>query len=333
MPPHASESPAKRQSKWSPDEDKMIIDLRASGMKWEDISKRLPGRSAISCRLHYQNYLEKRAEWDEEKKNKLSRLYERCVLHFTVTPRVELNYPKRVLQTPDYLSYGVILTDEERNRFKEDMWKQVANEMGVPWRTVEKMHWQLGEVEIARRAGANLFNPNFSTSPSEGQHGGSKASPRHSHSRSQGGSSREANLTRGYSRGGTSSSSRPLASRRESVSHHMTVYPEHPPEDYGYIHHGMPLAPIQTQHQSPRPGTLPGVNELTTGISPYSTPAYAMPIPTATSAPSSTASPGPYMSVLGYPPLEPAGSKRRRSPEMSHISPEMSRRRHLDPRI
>lgn len=46
-------------------------------MKWEDISKRLPGRSAISCRLHYQNYLERRSEWDEERKNKLARLYER----------------------------------------------------------------------------------------------------------------------------------------------------------------------------------------------------------------------------------------------------------------
>ena len=71
------ESPAKKQSKWSPDEDALIIELRGSGMKWEDISKRLPGRSAISCRLHYQNYLERRSEWDEERKNKLARLYER----------------------------------------------------------------------------------------------------------------------------------------------------------------------------------------------------------------------------------------------------------------
>ena len=77
MPPHSAESPAKKQSKWSPDEDALIIELRGSGMKWEDISKRLPGRSAISCRLHYQNYLERRSEWDEERKNKLARLYER----------------------------------------------------------------------------------------------------------------------------------------------------------------------------------------------------------------------------------------------------------------
>lgn len=77
MPPHPPEAPAKKQSKWSSDEDALIIHLRGSGMKWEDISKQLPGRSAISCRLHYQNYLERKSEWDEERKNKLARLYER----------------------------------------------------------------------------------------------------------------------------------------------------------------------------------------------------------------------------------------------------------------
>lgn len=77
-PPHPAASPAKKkQSKWNADEDASIIELRGNGMKWEDISKHLPGRSAISCRLRFQNYLERRSEWDEEKKNKLARLYER----------------------------------------------------------------------------------------------------------------------------------------------------------------------------------------------------------------------------------------------------------------
>jgi hypothetical protein len=67
-PPHPAASPAKKK-------------LRGNGMKWEDISKHLPGRSAISCRLRFQNYLERRSEWDEEKKNKLARLYERYVIH------------------------------------------------------------------------------------------------------------------------------------------------------------------------------------------------------------------------------------------------------------
>lgn len=80
IPPHTTDQPpVKKQSKWSPEEDALIIELRGKGMKWEDISKRLPGRSAISCRLHYQNYLERRSEWDEERKNKLARLYERLV--------------------------------------------------------------------------------------------------------------------------------------------------------------------------------------------------------------------------------------------------------------
>jgi hypothetical protein len=77
---HPGETPPKKkQSKWTTDEDREIIELRGRGMKWEDISKRLPGRSAISCRLRFQNYLERRSEWDEEKKNKLARLYERLV--------------------------------------------------------------------------------------------------------------------------------------------------------------------------------------------------------------------------------------------------------------
>ena len=77
MPPPGPDQPAKKQSKWSPEEDALIIELRGSGMKWEDISKHLPGRSAISCRLHYQNYLERRSEWSEERKDKLAQLYER----------------------------------------------------------------------------------------------------------------------------------------------------------------------------------------------------------------------------------------------------------------
>lgn len=75
--PLTGESPAKKQSKWNDDEDVVITELRGSGMKWEDISKHLPGRSAIACRLRYQNYIERRNDWDDEKKNKLARLYER----------------------------------------------------------------------------------------------------------------------------------------------------------------------------------------------------------------------------------------------------------------
>lgn len=71
------DAPSKKQSKWTEEENRKIVRLRGSGEKWEKISEQLPGRSAISCRLHYQNFLEKRPEWDEEKLNRLARLYER----------------------------------------------------------------------------------------------------------------------------------------------------------------------------------------------------------------------------------------------------------------
>jgi hypothetical protein len=38
-------------------EDTLPIGLLERGLKWNDISESLPGRSALSCRLHYQNYL------------------------------------------------------------------------------------------------------------------------------------------------------------------------------------------------------------------------------------------------------------------------------------
>ncbi|KAH6651425.1 hypothetical protein F5144DRAFT_475662, partial [Chaetomium tenue] len=126
MPPNISGSPAKKKSKWLPEEDTLIIKLRGSGTKWDDISKRLPGRTSVSCRLRYQNYLERR-EWDEERKNKLARLYE---------------------------------------RFKSEMWAKVAEEIGVPWRAAEAMHWQLGETEMTKRAGVVPFSLNKASNES-----------------------------------------------------------------------------------------------------------------------------------------------------------------------
>ncbi|KAI1117535.1 hypothetical protein F5Y14DRAFT_352895 [Nemania sp. NC0429] len=296
MPPHPPEAPAKKQSKWSSEEDALIIHLRGSGMKWEDISKQLPGRSAISCRLHYQNYLERRSEWDEERKNKLARLYE---------------------------------------RFKPEMWAKVAEEMAVPWRAAEAMHWEIGVEGMARRAGVTAFA--LDPQALENSHRGSRGSSRHAQASSQGGiNPREVSSHgRGYSRGATLPPARPLASRRESLpTHHLPPPPEPHEVAYGYVHphSGGHLAPIQAQKPPPRPGMLPTFAELTTGVSPYSTPAYSAGLPSASPVPSSTASPGPYMPPLGYPPLDSAAasSKRRRSPE-GPPPYETSRRRHLEP--
>lgn len=68
-----------KKLKWSPEEDGKIVQLRQDGLKWEDVSKQLPSRSPVSCRLRYQNYLEKNPIWDDSKMNKLARVYERYV--------------------------------------------------------------------------------------------------------------------------------------------------------------------------------------------------------------------------------------------------------------
>jgi hypothetical protein len=43
-------------------------------------------------------------------------------------------------------------------RFKDQMWQKVATEMGIPWRSAESMHWQLGEQEMSSRANAPVFH-------------------------------------------------------------------------------------------------------------------------------------------------------------------------------
>ncbi|KAH8593347.1 hypothetical protein B0O99DRAFT_653458 [Bisporella sp. PMI_857] len=295
MPPHPAESPAKKQSKWSPEEDALIIDLRGGGMKWEDISKRLPGRSAISCRLHYQNYLERRSEWDEERKNKLARLYE---------------------------------------RFKPEMWSKVAEEMAVPWRAAEAMHWQLGEADMARRAGVVPFSLSNVDTPSPSRTSPPAATRGHSHSHSLPHAHPLPGTMRGpgpttshYSsqgnlgsipRGNPSPSSRTIAARRDSTP--RSVPPTSPGD-------GLALAAIGgggTQMRGMQ--MLPSVAEMTTGVSPYATPAYATSGPPGGQIGGGYYTPGPVLPAIGMMGVDPRSDpKRRASPDIG--SRETTRRR------
>ncbi|KAF4997350.1 hypothetical protein FGRMN_3935 [Fusarium graminum] len=286
MPPHASDQPpVKKQSKWSPEEDTLIIELRGKGMKWEDISKRLPGRSAISCRLHYQNYLERRSEWDEERKNKLARLYE---------------------------------------RFKPEMWAKVAEEMAVPWRAAEAMHWQLGEADMARRAGVIPFSLAAVNVEGSNSHR-SSPSRSHVHTQSQSSISRDLGAPSPriiYNRPPPMpTSNRIMAPRRESI-------PPPPPLPMGpdstevqYVP-GPGLAPIQNQPPPRSAGMLPGVAELTGGVSPYS----ASAAPPHLGSMAGVGHNALYSSLASYS-MESAGSKRRASPD--HYQHEANQRRRL----
>jgi hypothetical protein len=100
-----------------------------------------------------------------------------------------------------------------------------------------------------------------------------------------------------------------------------------------------PIAPIQTAGPPGRAGGfLPSVAELTTGVSPYSTPAYSLgPLPGVSPDVSAGAGQGsgpgptvPASSRYSYgPPDDPSTSKRRGSPSEGPREP--TRRRHLDP--
>ena len=51
------------------------------------------------------------------------------------------------------------------------MWKPVAAELGIPWRTAEGMHWIIGEQEMARRANVHPFSTTLQPSPSSTNNG------------------------------------------------------------------------------------------------------------------------------------------------------------------
>lgn len=79
--PQPGEEEAKKSLGWTVEEDAVILRLRSRGNTWhaisEEISKHYTKRSANACRLHYQNYLERGSEWDEERRNALAESYER----------------------------------------------------------------------------------------------------------------------------------------------------------------------------------------------------------------------------------------------------------------
>ncbi|KAK0386566.1 hypothetical protein NLU13_6401 [Sarocladium strictum] len=316
------DQPVKKQSKWTPDEDALIIELRGSGMKWEDISKRLPGRSAISCRLHYQNYLERRSEWDEERKNKLARLYE---------------------------------------RFKSEMWSKVAEELAVPWRAAEAMHWLLGEADMARRAGVVPFS--LAAVNVEGSQGVARHSPQRAHPMQPPGQTthhRDVAPVVHHRELHARAHSMPTAQggppRRDVYAapppppppppptlapappppHQQTAPPPHPSTaspmaqiksefaEPGFVSPvpGPGLAPIQTQPRQRTGDYLPGIAELTTGVGPYGHGAAPPP----TSAPTTGPPPAPSAAYQGYQSLEPMRLKRQASTEAGLNEPTARRR-------
>jgi hypothetical protein len=169
--PLPEESPAKKPSQWTLDEDKFVIMLRDKGTIWKDIAKQLPGRSDISCRLHYQNYLVKWVDWNEAEMNKLATY---CARHVCNTPRsvdgpsnklcARLAHNCSSLLAPTTLRGQIIPVYWMLNycRLKAEMLRTAANEIDIPLRLAELMFWKLEERERSASAPAVVSQPHLS---------------------------------------------------------------------------------------------------------------------------------------------------------------------------
>jgi hypothetical protein len=209
------------------------------------------------------------------------------------------------------------------------MWSKVAEEMAVPWRAAEAMHWQLGENDMARRAGVvpfSLSSVTLDTPPAV-----HRSSPTRGHSHSQshsgtmGSSSRISRPTSNQSSrsiGQGSAFNPPQAARTIAARRESTPRSVPPPSPSALAAIG---GDVMGMGRGGGP-MLPSVAELTTGVSPYSAPAYAMSMPMPISG-GGFSSPGPFLPPMGSMQDRSQGGdgKRRGSPGVEPR--EASRRR------
>src|SRR5690348_10896715 len=88
-----------------------------------------------------------------------------------------------------------------QRRFKGEMWAKVAEEMMVPWRAAEAMHWQLGEHDMARRAGVVPFT--LTPSNESTYRGGPSRAHVHAHSHSHAHAQSQAAIARDFAGSGS----------------------------------------------------------------------------------------------------------------------------------
>jgi hypothetical protein len=244
---------------------------------------------------------------------------------------VVLSIPTQHQSPPLFPNFDGQLTDSYR--FKPEMWSKVAEEMAVPWRAAEAMHWQLGEQDMARRAGVTPFSlssvtndtppPGHLFSPTLGH------AHRQSHSSavSATGSSTGSRYSRpttshshSSSRGSGSNAGKTAAATRDSTP--RSVPPTSPSDGLELVSTG---GGIPLGRGGPAGQMLPSVAEMTTGLSPYSTPAYTMSMPISMGGVAYSTT-GPLLPAITSMGLGVRSDfKRRASPEMGPR--ETSRRR------
>lgn len=160
------------------------------------------------------------------------------------------------------------------------MWAKVAEELAVPWRAAEAMHWQLGETDVARRAGTVPFSFAVSASVESGQRSAStranlpsrpldKVSRRITPPSPRPVYPRESLLLDVSSCQGSGGDVTPISPWNSSTG--RSPPPAFPPNP-AICRDGPGLAPIRIPDQSRHSGPLPSLGELTAGLGGCMTP-------------------------------------------------------------
>ena len=85
----------------------------------------------------------------------------RFIFHFPRSSPSYINqrFVLNLSHEPTQYAYNMDVNKQvNNNKFKPERWAQIAKEVGIPWEATASMHCQLGEQEMARRAGPALFS-------------------------------------------------------------------------------------------------------------------------------------------------------------------------------
>ena len=213
------------------------------------------------------------------------------------------------------------------------MWAKVAEEMAIPWRAAEAMHWHLGEADMARRAGVVPFSlsgvtPDVSSGMQRQQHPPPRG-PGHSHSYSHGSAPSFTPVASGpnspYQRNVNTraNSTRTIAAAARRDSTPRSVAPSTPADSI--VLAGI-RGPMSRGANGTGPPLLPSVVEMVTNVAPYSTLAYSVSSSMSQGAVYYAPSPGP-----GHILPSPAEGYREGGPVMGPINSVPDGRRSRTP--
>ncbi|KAG6059820.1 hypothetical protein E4U16_006970 [Claviceps sp. LM84 group G4] len=149
--------------KWTAEEEKLLVQLKASHKTWQEISERL-GRTPRACQIRHGQRLEvsvteksqgslqprnERKKWTAEEEKLLFQLK----VADKTWQEISDHLPGRTVNACQ-VHYNDVLHrgwgHEEVNKLarlyesrKAEMWDKIAKRLAIPWREVEALHWQL----------------------------------------------------------------------------------------------------------------------------------------------------------------------------------------------